>query len=29
LEALTRHIFGVKDELERKAGPWKRFLSIG
>jgi Flp pilus assembly CpaE family ATPase len=29
LEALTRHIFGVKYEPERKAGSWKRFLSIG
>lgn len=29
LEALTRHIFGVKDAPEQKAVLWKRFLSIG
>jgi pilus assembly protein CpaE len=28
LEALTRHIFGIGDD-QQKAGPWKRFLSIG
>jgi hypothetical protein len=29
LNALTRHIFGVDDDPEQKAGSWKRFLSIG
>lgn len=29
LEALTRHIFGVQEAAEQKAGAWKRLLNIG